>query len=279
MRRFLTIFGTVILICSCQIQNSNDVSTVTKDSTITAQEQAQLDALKPQADSIIMEVFGDKDALSPGKQLDLKKLAIFKEKMKVLLKSQFGDGYTKFISETSYPLTTGINSSQKSANIVSGAPSKTIYDYQYPVNLATWSVYYPWTSKSRMTDVEQICYSIDFHITANTDIYGSYTWNYINQWITEWKGILYWCSSSWENQSVNPYPVGYQSIQFNNGTLWTSGTYSAYGSDSLTATVKYVKYWNYLSSSQVQSTSAIIDGAFRNGSAVTIPNFWGCYYY
>jgi hypothetical protein len=104
------------------------------------------------------------------------------------------------------------------------------------------------------------------------------TVNYIKQSIGEWRGVLYYNGSTWENQMSNPYPVEYQSIQFNNGTLWSTGVVSATYTDTLAAIVPYINYWFYLSPWTVESTSVIIDGAFRNGSAVTIPNFWGCMY-
>ena len=115
LRKVLSIIPAILIIvgmailsgCTSPMQvekqtgKSKVSSQASNQTTITSQEQTQLNALQPQIDSIIVEVFGSKDALSAGKQLDLNKLSIFKDKVTTILKSQFGNNYSKFITGTS----------------------------------------------------------------------------------------------------------------------------------------------------------------------------------
>jgi hypothetical protein len=116
----------VFLLSSCsqaELSNQNDAAgTLPNGERITAEEKAKLDALKPQVDSIIEEVFGNKADLSDGKQFVVDQ-NILLDKINILLKKEFGDDYTKFIVQEDHPLVSVKNSGSSSSSMVADISS------------------------------------------------------------------------------------------------------------------------------------------------------------
>jgi hypothetical protein len=160
MGKILVTIGIfVVLIFSCQqpLNQSSVVGTLPNGATITAEEKAKLDALKPQVDSIIAEVFGDKADLSSGKQIVSDQDALL-DKVQTLLKGQFGDNYSKFIIKKEHPLVSVQNSDKSSSSIVADSSFASTVSKSISGSVNNVKIGYNQTSKSSWKSI-----SIDTH--------------------------------------------------------------------------------------------------------------------
>jgi len=93
---------TIVLTLSCQgpqFQNDN-ACTLPNGETISAEDKAKLDALKPEVDKILTEVLGDSVEPNGTRKINsLEQVSILNERVTKLLKENFGDDYNKFITE------------------------------------------------------------------------------------------------------------------------------------------------------------------------------------
>jgi hypothetical protein len=231
MSRLFTIFAFTVLIFSCSIQNNGDVKALTD---ITSQEQAQLEALKPQAEDIVIEVFGNKDALSDGKQLDLQKFSLYKEKIIALLKSHFGDDYSKFIIDTDLPAKSvqspGVSNGSSLTSITSISKSD-VYSYTQRINIGGCKYvhykYYP----TGFWEIDEIhSYYLNVNIHTYSDILVKFY--YVNQWTTDDATFYYWFDDHY-TFSTNPLEIDDMILSANNGGIWNRGPVEKYSCSDL----------------------------------------------
>jgi hypothetical protein len=223
--RKITIFCIIVILASFfGCQQPQNTTPVHDGAAITTEEKAKLDALKPEVDRILSEVFGDSVEPNGTRKIkSLEQVSILNERVTKLLKENFGDDYQKFITENELTPTSVTKSPEQSA-------SSDRISESNPIQKSV--------SGSNNTIIGAEEYSGQNYITTpylkvsvNTTQTVWYSYNYAiqNIFIVKLTGFYDRINNRYYyNKSTAEYPVSYQTI----GIIDQGITNEAYNSNA-----------------------------------------------
>jgi hypothetical protein len=261
MRRILQICGIVALTCACAGSGGEEATPQGGgDTAITPEEQAQLQALRPEVAAITEEVLGGEEAISPGKPVDLDRVETYKTRVADLYRTRFGDHYRKFITDMDVPVSSAQVTPESAA-----APGRTAAygdSASYTqrglfggISARHWKTYPSGTWP--IDETHQYFLNVNVHTYSN----GIFTFYYVYQWMTDELTVYYWYDDH-HTFGSSSLTVEDQLLSAQNG--WSVGPVEAYGKSSLAL---------FVPSPSLISTSTIRDSYLANTNPWS-DSFW-----